>query len=50
MRQLLILLVAAAFIVGAVVMQVRIIKDCGWAGMLKGSEMVWLFGGCEGRQ
>ena len=33
---------------GALYLQYRIIHDCGWFGLLRGSEWLWLFGVCRG--
>lgn len=41
------LTVIAAVVVGGVWMQIRIIQDCGWFGLLHGSEWLWLLGACH---
>lgn len=37
----------AVLLSGCVYMQFRIIYDCGWFALLRGSEWIWLFGGCH---
>ncbi len=36
-----------AVILGLIWLQYRIIHDCGWFGLLEGSEWLWLFGACH---
>jgi hypothetical protein len=35
------------FVSGCTYIQIRIIHDCGWFALLKGSEVLWLFGACH---
>lgn len=37
----------ALFLGGCTYLQIRIILDCGWFALLKGSELLWLFGACH---
>lgn len=35
------------FLTGCIDLQYHIIRDCGWFALLRGSELLWLFGACH---
>lgn len=41
------MLAIAGGVSGCAYVQIRIIHDCGWFALLKGSEWLWLFGACH---
>ena len=42
-----VMLAIAGGLTGIVYLQIRIIHDCGWFALLRGSEWLWLFGACH---
>lgn len=47
LKSLSIIAALCLFISGCGYVQIRIIHDCGWFALLKGSELLWLFGACH---